>query len=210
MFEIYDDMSIYVTRGDVVFFSVSAEQMGTPYIFKKNDVVRIKVFAKKNAKNVVLQKDFVVEKDVEQVNIFLTGQDTKIGDVISKPVDYWYEVELNPFTNPQTIIGYDDDGAKIFKLFPEGRDLVDEPEEELPSVDAELDLASERPVQNQAVTRAVVDLNDRIDNIHEDIKDVIAEVISYEDVYASIEYNASNEALNIVLKDVAMETGGAE
>ena len=53
----------------------------------------------------------------------MTGEDTKIGQVINKPIDYWYEIELNPEINPQTVIGYDNDGAKIFKLFPEGADI---------------------------------------------------------------------------------------
>jgi hypothetical protein len=50
----------------------------------------------------------------------LSKEDTKIGKKVNKPVDYWYEVELNPDTYPQTIVGYDEDGAKIFKLYPEG------------------------------------------------------------------------------------------
>lgn len=37
-------------------------------------------------------------------------------------MDYWYEVELNPETEAQTIIGYDEDGPKIFRLYPEGDD----------------------------------------------------------------------------------------
>ena len=62
--------------------------------------------------------------------------------------------------NPQTIIGYDEDGAKIFKLFPEGNELPDyvpDPED-IPVVDKALDLTSTRPVQNQAIARAVVRL----------------------------------------------------
>jgi hypothetical protein len=70
-----------------------------------------------------LQKDFPVVEATENVDIFLSKEDTKFGEVISKPKDYWYEVELNPEDNPQTIIGYDEDGAKIFKLFPEGDDI---------------------------------------------------------------------------------------
>jgi hypothetical protein len=118
----------------------------------------MKVFGKKDAENVVMQKDFPVAAKTMSVGIFLTEQDTKIGEVISKPTDYWYEIELNPFTNPQTIIGYDEDGAKIFKLFPEGRDLVeDEPvaPEDIPVVDADLSLLSSRPVENKAISRAI-------------------------------------------------------
>lgn len=160
MFVLNEDLSIYATRGDIVFFSVSAEEDGVPYKFKAGDVVRIKVFGKKDAASVVLEKDFPVTEETESVEIFLDKEDTKIGEVISKPRDYWYEVELNPLSNPQTIIGYDEDGAKVFKLFPEGADIpafVPTPED-VPFVDDDLDLTSPRPVQNQAIARAVVSL----------------------------------------------------
>lgn len=155
-----EDKSISVTRGDAVWFSVSADIDDERYTFKPGDVVRIKVFEKKNADKVVLQKDFPITYEQEDVAIYLSSKDTKIGGVISKAVDYWYEIELNPFTDPQTIVGYDEDGAKVFKLFPEGKDLIDdEPtEEEIPVVDAELDMTSTRPVQNQAVAREITKL----------------------------------------------------
>ena len=161
MFSINDDLSIYVTRGDSLYFTVTAQDDGTAYVFQPGDVVRLKVFGKKNAESVVLQKDFPVLSATEKVEIYLTEYETRIGDTISKPVDYWYEVELNPFSNPQTIIGYDEDGAKIFKLFPEGNELpeyVPDPED-VPVVDKALDLTSTRPVQNQAIARAITQLN---------------------------------------------------
>ena len=102
---------------------VQATFMGEVYTFRPGDVVRLKVFGKKNCANVVLQKSVKVTEETTQVGIFLDGNDTKFGDVISKPTDYWYEIELNPDTKPQTIIGYDEEGAKIFKLFPEGKDV---------------------------------------------------------------------------------------
>jgi lysophospholipase L1-like esterase len=156
-----DDNSIYATRGDIVLFSVTAEDEGVKYQFQPGDVVRIKVYGRKDAENVVLQKDFPVGEACDAVEIFLSEEDTKIGEVISKPTDYWYEVELNPLTNPQTIIGYDEDGAKVFKLFPEGDDVpeyVPEEEEDIPLVDRELDLASPRPVENQAISKAFAQL----------------------------------------------------
>lgn len=123
MFVLNDDNSIHATRGDIVFFSVSAEDDGKPYKFQAGDVVRFKVYGKKDAQNVVLQKDFLVTTETENVEVFLAEEDTKIGEVISKPKDYWYEIELNPGKNPQTIIGYDEYGAKVFRLFPEGDDV---------------------------------------------------------------------------------------
>lgn len=167
MFVLNDDLSIYATRGDIVFFSVSAKDNGVDYTFKAGDVVRIKVYGKKNAESVVLEKDFPVTAETESVEILLTKEDTKIGDVISKPKDYWYEIELNPFNNPQTIIGYDEDGAKVFKLFPEGADIpaFEPTPEDMPFIDDELDMVSTRPVQNQAIARAIVKLQADIDRI---------------------------------------------
>lgn len=157
MFTLNDDLSIYATRGDIVFFCVSAEDDGVPYHFQPGDVVRMKVFGKKDAESVYLQKDFPVFENTENVAIFLEEEDTKIGEVISKPKDYWYEVELNPGENPQTIIGYSEDGPAVFRLFPEGADIDSyEPDpEDFPVVDEELDMTSPRPIANKAVAAAV-------------------------------------------------------
>lgn len=161
MFTLNDDLSIYATRGDIVFFSVTAEDDGKPYKFQAGDVVRIKVYGKKDAETVVLQKDFPVVEVTEEVEIFLDKEDTKIGEVISKPTDYWYEVELNSGELPQTIVGYDDDGAKVLKLFPEGADIeAYEPDpDDFPVVDNELDMASPRPVANSVIAKAIANLN---------------------------------------------------
>lgn len=120
MFVINDDLSIYCTRGDAVVFSVGAMAGETAYTFKVGDVVRFKVFGKKDCADVVLQKDVPVQTETVEVEFALSGDETGFGEIISKPADYWYEVELNPETNPQTIIGYDENGAKVFRLFPEG------------------------------------------------------------------------------------------
>ena len=155
MYKVNEDLSIYVTRGDIVSLSVTAQEDGADFTFPAGSVLRIKVFEKKACENVLIQKDFAVEMDSQSVDIYLTEQDTRIGGIISKHKDYWYEVEMNPFDDPQTIIGYDEDGPKVFRLFPEGRDLEDDEiqPEDIPFVDAELDMTSTRPIQNQAVAR---------------------------------------------------------
>ena len=116
----FDGKDISATRGDIVFFSVTAEDDGVPYVFVKDSLLRIKIFEKKDSDKVVLQRDFPVLEDTEQVEVFLSKEDTKIGENINKPKDYWYEIELNPHSNPQTIIGYGEDGPAVFRLFPEG------------------------------------------------------------------------------------------
>lgn len=123
MFNIDNDMTIHITRGDTAIFTVGAVvgegENKVPYTFREGDVVRFAVCVKKDYSVVVLQKDFAVTEDTEAVEITLEGNDTKIGSTISKPVEYWYEVELNPETKPQTIIGHTQDGAKPFILYPE-------------------------------------------------------------------------------------------
>ena len=202
MFLINDDMSIHVTRGDSLFFTVTAEENGENYVFLQGDVVRIKVTEKKECDNVVLQKDFIVTETREAVDIILNGQDTKIGDVISKPVDYWYEIELNPYTNPQTIIGYDDEGAKIFKLLPEGRDLVEELPEDVQEVDAVLDPTSTRPIQNQAVALEVMNIMDILQNIDGRVAQIVSDVVTNSPINVKMEYNAMDESLTLLVSDI--------
>lgn len=131
MLTVENDMTINVTRGDsgeivIRAFDKIDNEGEKQYEFQQGELIRLKVFEKKACENVVLQKDFPIEETTESVSIFLTEEDTRIGEIISKPVDYWYEIELNPESNPQTIVGYDEDGAKIFRLYPEGRDLEDD------------------------------------------------------------------------------------
>ena len=124
MLLITDDKTINLTRGDIASIEISANQSDTlMYTFKTGDVIRFTVVEKNKCENVVLQKDFFVESESSTVDVFLSSMDTKIGEFINKPKDYWYEVVLNPDTAPQTIIGYDLNGPKIFRLFPEGDDV---------------------------------------------------------------------------------------
>lgn len=124
MYFVNKDLSIYATRGDAVVLAVGANNNGVPYVFQPGEVVRFRVFEKKGCHCTVLQKDFIITDAVESVDIVLTKNETEIGEIISKPKDYWYEIELNPNYNPQTIVGYDDDGPKVFRLFPEGADVA--------------------------------------------------------------------------------------
>lgn len=122
MFEV-DGLDIYLTRGDVAVLEVSAQNAdGSVYTFQSGDVVRLNVCAKNHHENIVLTKEVSVDEEVTSISISLSSSDTRIGNLINKPVDYWYEIELNPDSVPQTIIGYDQDGPKIFRLYPEGEE----------------------------------------------------------------------------------------
>ena len=166
MFQVNEDNSIYVTRGDTVFLKVTANKDGNVYTFAAGEVLRIKIYGKKNCENVVLQKDFPVTSATQEVELILEEAETKIGGIINKPTDYWYEVELNPFDFPQTIIGYGEDGPALFRLFPEGRDIDGEEltPEDIPYVEDDFDMTSTRPVQNGVIARAFANLEAKVES----------------------------------------------
>ena len=122
MIKIDEEKTIHLTRGDSATIVVTSQNYdGSNYEFQKGDTLRLKVMSKKKVEEIVLTKDIIIDSNKESVEIELTSDETRIGDYINKPVTYWYEIELNPNNNSTTIIGYDDDGPKQFKLYPEGK-----------------------------------------------------------------------------------------
>lgn len=85
--------------------------------FKVGDRLKFSIVEKGDYESIVFQKTFTVTEESTEFHLTLTSEDTRIGDVISKPVTYWYEVEYN---GDQTLIGYDKkEKAKKFILLPE-------------------------------------------------------------------------------------------
>lgn len=115
-----DSKQISVTRGDILSVKINAKIGDEDYEFQVGDVLRFKVMERKKPKKIYLQKDVSVDTESEYVQFDFDTTETQFGQLINKPKDYWYEVELNPETAPQTIIGYDEDGEKLFTLYPEG------------------------------------------------------------------------------------------
>lgn len=120
---------LQITRGTYSLIDVTAtNEDGSDYVFKSGDIVRIRVYKKRNCNEVVLKKDAEITKETTIAQIILEKEDTLIGEPISKSVEYWYEIELNPDTKPQMIIGYEYDEEndkeipKIFRLLPKGCD----------------------------------------------------------------------------------------
>ena len=125
MFDIDADNTIHITGGDIGAIEISAGYDETePYTFAPGDEIRMRVYTKKNHEDVVLVKNVLITDETQVVTILLERNDTKLGEIINKPTTYWYEVELNPDTTPQTLIGYDTKGPKLFILYPEGGDAI--------------------------------------------------------------------------------------
>ena len=105
MFKIKSN-TIYCTRGDkgnVPITLPTSEDKTELYTFKVGDKVRIGVYEEDKLDGcAVILKEVEVEEPTTVVKIPLTSSDTKIGEIINEPVDYWYEVILN---DEETIIG---------------------------------------------------------------------------------------------------------
>lgn len=112
MFKIDSDKNIEVTRGDSLTIKLTNKNGN----FNIGDKLKLSIVEKKNYNNVILQKEYKVLEKSNSVFLELTSEETRIGDVISKKQEFWYEIEYN---GNQTLIGYDEDGAKKFTIYPE-------------------------------------------------------------------------------------------
>lgn len=120
-----DNFDIEINRGTMLPLLISSKNSdGSSYVFQKDDVVRFNIMEKGKCNNVVVQKEITVTEPSESVSLVLSSEDMTFGDVISKPVDYWYEILLNPNTpNTQVILGYTKNNkARILTLLPTGGD----------------------------------------------------------------------------------------
>ena len=123
----YDSFTkqLQINRGDSTTLKINAkDSAGEQYQFKVGEKVKLSIAERKNEENVIFSKTITVAEQGYNVDIPLSSEDTKIGEIINKPVIYWYEISVLTLNNEiQTIIGYDDDGAKEFVLNPEAGDV---------------------------------------------------------------------------------------
>ena len=112
---------ISINRGDDnigFIFSIPLDQE-EKYEFQVGDVIVFSVYNKEGLNDsALLIKTIEIQEPTEEVEINLTKEETAIGDIQNMPVECWYEIQLNN----NTIIGYDEKGAKKFIVYPEGSD----------------------------------------------------------------------------------------
>lgn len=128
--------TIHLTRGDAtgksynrLAFNFPIYNFGTEqeelYEFQLTDKISFICFEKKGyTKEEVLRKEYTLEEigytePTTTVEIPLTAEDTKKFPLTNKAQTFWYDIVLNDTT---TILGYDDEGAKIIKVYPEGEE----------------------------------------------------------------------------------------
>lgn len=124
-----EDNTIKITRGDATSEDINNLTIRFPignnqyYEFEPSDKITFVVFDKKGyTKNEILKKEFTLSsvgynENTTTVEINLTAQDTKKFPLKNKAMTYWYDIYLN---DTQTILGFDDDGAKKLIVYPRG------------------------------------------------------------------------------------------
>ena len=90
--------------------------LATKAPFKVDDVIKFSIVTKNNYEDVVFQKEFKITEECTEYVLQFTKDEMRIGDPISKKVEYYYEIELNDDT---TLLGSFTDGDKRFVLYPE-------------------------------------------------------------------------------------------
>lgn len=115
MFRI-EDNTIHLTRGDKAIIEFSIDN----YTFQVDDVIRFAVYKeKKMSEEPIFEKTIINNSERNSIEIIINSKDTQLVNLLDKPLKCWYEIELN---DEQTILGYDENGPKLFIIYPEGAD----------------------------------------------------------------------------------------
>lgn len=113
------DNTIYTTRGNSLEIELTITNGEETYIFQEGDYVTFAIYQKKglNSQPIVYKKTNAIP-NTDKTTIVLSDQEMKFGEMTNKPIEYWYEITLNG----ETVVGYDENGAKQLILYPEGYD----------------------------------------------------------------------------------------
>ena len=112
MFKI-EERNIYLTRGDSATIELSIEN----YTFEVGDKIEFRVYNRKRLnEKPLLSKTVEIKESCDSIDIELTSEETRIGEMRSTTMEYWYEIELN---DKQTVVGYEE-GPAVLYLYPEG------------------------------------------------------------------------------------------
>ncbi len=109
-----DTKQVYHQRGDKLVYPIE-------YDFKKYDVISFAIYSarKLNEKPIVFEK-FTIDKDCDSYTIEIDFETMKIGNMLNRKKDYWYEISLN---DEKTLVGFTDETPAYFTLLPEGTTL---------------------------------------------------------------------------------------
>lgn len=120
MIRIDEDKTIHLTRGDATNDINKLVVSKDGVSFSENDTLKLIVVKKKGyTSEIVFSKKQTITQDSNEVEFSLTTEDTSTFPLENKKKEYWYDFVLNGDT---TILGYDEENAKKFIVYPGGID----------------------------------------------------------------------------------------
>lgn len=113
-----DNTEVSLNRGDQGKILVELEQNGEPITLLESDVVNMAIYSEENLDKDPLQKlNASINTEENVAEIIIEKNSTAFVPEDNMPFNYWYEVEWNGIV----IIGYDKEGPKIFRVYPNGK-----------------------------------------------------------------------------------------
>lgn len=112
------DYHLKINRGNTLRFDYSIMGGDTPYVFEKDDTIVFSVYeAFGLEQDPVLTEEFKPIEGSTEITIEIPKDKMKFAPMSSMETDYWYEITLNE----ETVLGFDENGAKIITIYPEGK-----------------------------------------------------------------------------------------
>ena len=113
MFKIQGN-TFHVTRGD----GRTVELSFRDYTFPVGAEIHFRIYEEEGMnKEPVLDKEVDINTATETAEIEFLGADTALGNPINERTTYWYEIAI---TDDQTPVCFDENGPKLFYLYPGG------------------------------------------------------------------------------------------
>ena len=117
MITIDNKKNIGITRGDNASFNLKVKQANnTYYQFKTSDLVYFNVKKNYADSTPIIRKIITFRNTTDTCTINLVSSDTNFGSLIAGERKYVYDISIN---ETETVVGYDNDGAKYFIIYPE-------------------------------------------------------------------------------------------
>ena len=114
-----ENKTIKINRGNSLAIDLSIKNGENDYVYQEGDKVRLSIYNKKALNEApIVSKEVTCTAGTTEQQITLTSEEMKIGTMENKALTFWYEITLND----ETVLGYDEDGAKTLILYPEGTD----------------------------------------------------------------------------------------
>lgn len=116
MLKIDSNNNIFITRGDKANIDIRIPLNKGFYEFQTSDILYFTVKRTYNDAQPVLRKIVTFSEPTTTATIILSSIDTSLGELSNTPLQYVYDVSIN---EDQTIIGFDENGAKYLTIYPE-------------------------------------------------------------------------------------------